>query len=95
MVDIGVQTPFFYMLKEKKMIYDLFEAATGMQIVHNYFHIKGVAIDLPHGWIDRCLDLCDNFLSKIDEYLSGNFHMNVIITHLMWPTNLLTEYKYF
>ena len=91
MVDIGAQTPSFYILRERKMMFDSFEAVMGMQMMHNYFCIGGV--DLPYGWMDKCLDLCDYFLSKVDEYVTCNFHMNVIITHLMWPTNLLEVYK--
>lgn len=68
MADIGAQTPFFYILREREMIYDLFEAATGMRMMHNYFRIGGVAVDLPYGWIDKCLDFCDYFFPKIDEY---------------------------
>jgi NAD(P)H-quinone oxidoreductase subunit H len=68
MADIGAQTPFFYILREREMIYDLFEAATGMRMMHNYFRIGGVAADLPYGWVDKCLDFCDYFLPKIDEY---------------------------
>ncbi|TYG57203.1 hypothetical protein ES288_D08G124100v1 [Gossypium darwinii] len=29
------------------------EAATGMGMMHNYFHIRGVVTDLPYGWIDK------------------------------------------
>lgn len=68
MADIGAQTPFFYILREREMIYDLFEAATGMRMMHNYFRIGGVAADLPYGWVDKCLDFCEYFLPKIDEY---------------------------
>jgi len=68
MADIGAQTPFFYILREREMIYDLFEAATGMRMMHNYFRIGGVAVDLPYGWVDKCLSFCDYFLPKIDEY---------------------------
>jgi len=68
MADIGAQTPFFYILREREMIYDLFEAATGMRMMHNYFRVGGVAVDLPYGWIDKCLSFCDFFLPKIDEY---------------------------
>jgi NAD(P)H-quinone oxidoreductase subunit H len=68
MADIGAQTPFFYIFREREMIYDLFEAATGMRMMHNYFRIGGVAVDLPYGWLDKCLDFCDYFLPKINEY---------------------------
>ncbi|KAI7987675.1 hypothetical protein LOK49_LG13G00104 [Camellia lanceoleosa] len=47
--NIGAQTPFFYIFRERELIYDLFKAATGMQMMHNYFRIGGIAADLPHG----------------------------------------------
>ena len=68
MADVGAQTPFFYILREREMIYDLFEAATGMRMMHNYFRIGGIAADIPYGWVDKCLDFCDYFLPKINEY---------------------------
>ncbi|XP_052621982.1 NAD(P)H-quinone oxidoreductase subunit H, chloroplastic-like [Lactuca sativa] len=68
MEDIGAQTPFFYIFRERELIYDLFEAATGMRMMHNFFRIGGIAADLPHGWIDKCLDFCDYFLTGIAEY---------------------------
>ena len=68
MADLGAQTPFFYIFREREMIYDLFESATGMRMMHNYFRVGGVAVDLPYGWIDKCLDFCNYFLPKIDEY---------------------------
>ena len=67
MADIGAQTPFFssifiiFIFRERELVYDLFEAATGMRMVHNYFRIGGGAADLPHGWIDKCLDFFDSF----------------------------------
>ena len=68
MADIGAQTPFFYIFRERELVYDLFEAATGMRMMHNYFRIGGVAADLPYGWIDKCLDFCSYFLTGIAEY---------------------------
>ncbi|QCE06697.1 NADH dehydrogenase I subunit 7 [Vigna unguiculata] len=68
MADIGAQTPFFYIFRERELIYDLFEAATGMRMMHNFFRIGGVATDLPYGWIDKCYDFCDYFLTSIAEY---------------------------
>ncbi|KAK7321968.1 hypothetical protein VNO80_35309 [Phaseolus coccineus] len=68
MADIGAQTPFFYIFREREFIYDLFEAATGMRMMHNFFRIGGVATDLPYGWVDKCYDFCDYFLTSIAEY---------------------------
>ncbi|MCS6783139.1 MAG: NAD(P)H-quinone oxidoreductase subunit H [Gloeomargarita sp. SKYBB_i_bin120] len=68
LADIGAQTPFFYIFREREMIYDLFEAATGMRMMHNYFRVGGVAADLPYGWVDKCEDFCRYFLPKVDEY---------------------------
>ncbi|KAL5646469.1 hypothetical protein ACJX0J_004510 [Zea mays] len=53
MADLGAQTPFFYIFRERELIYDLFE---------------GVAADLPYGWMDKCLDFCDYFLQGVVEY---------------------------
>ncbi len=67
--DLGAQTPFFYTLRDREMILDLYEAATGYRMVnHNYFRIGGVAVDVPYGWIDKCQDFCTYFAPVVDEY---------------------------
>ncbi|MEB3293663.1 MAG: NAD(P)H-quinone oxidoreductase subunit H [Synechococcales bacterium] len=67
--DIGAHSPFFYTLRDREMILDLFEAATGYRMVNNnYFRVGGVAADLPYGWVDKCLDYCDYLVPKLDEY---------------------------
>jgi NAD(P)H-quinone oxidoreductase subunit H len=69
LADLGAQTPFFYIFREREMIYDLWEAASGYRMVNNnYFRVGGVAADLPYGWVDKCEDFCDYFTGKIDEY---------------------------
>ncbi len=68
MIDLGANSPFFYIFRERELIYDLFEAATGMRMMHNYFRIGGVAADLPYGWVDKCRDFCEYFPPKVDEY---------------------------
>jgi NAD(P)H-quinone oxidoreductase subunit H len=68
-MDVGCQTPFFYTLRDREWILDLFEAATGYRMVnHNYFRVGGVAVDLPYGWVEKCLDFCDYMLPKLEEY---------------------------
>ena len=69
LADVGAQTPFFYIFREREMIYDLWESASGMRLINNnYFRIGGVAVDLPYGWVDKCEDFCDWFTPKVDEY---------------------------
>jgi NAD(P)H-quinone oxidoreductase subunit H len=69
LADVGAQTPFFYIFREREYIYDLFEAVSGMRFINNnYFRIGGVAADLTYGWVTKCLDFCDYFLPKVDEY---------------------------
>lgn len=67
--DIGAQTPFFYTLRDREMILDLYEAATGYRMInHNYFRIGGVAADLPYGWVGKCQEFADYMMPVIDEY---------------------------
>jgi NAD(P)H-quinone oxidoreductase subunit H len=69
MADVGAQTPFFYIFRERELIYDLWEAATGQRLINNnYFRIGGVSVDLPYGWLDKCEDFCNYFDPKVDEY---------------------------
>ncbi|OKH31099.1 NADPH-quinone oxidoreductase [Calothrix sp. HK-06] len=69
LADVGAQTPFFYQFRERELIYDLWEAATGYRMVNNnYWRVGGVAADLPYGWVDKCLEFCDYIVPKIDEY---------------------------
>ncbi len=69
MADVGAQTPFFYIFRERELIYDLWEAATGQRLINNnYFRVGGVCADLPYGWTDKCIDFCDYFDDRVDEY---------------------------
>ena len=69
LADVGAQTPFFYIFREREMIYDLWEAATGQRLINNnFFRIGCVACDLPYGWLEKCIDFCYWFAPKIDEY---------------------------
>ncbi|KAL5561006.1 hypothetical protein UlMin_030753 [Ulmus minor] len=71
MADIGPHTPFFYIFRERVLVYDLFKATNGMRMMHNYFLIRGVATNLPYGWIDKCLDFSSKIqwdFHKVDHY---------------------------
>jgi NADH-quinone oxidoreductase subunit D len=67
-LDMGAFTPFLYAFREREYILDLFEAVCGARLTYSYITIGGVTLDLPDGWIDRCLEFLDYFEPKIDEY---------------------------
>jgi NADH-quinone oxidoreductase subunit D/NADH-quinone oxidoreductase subunit C/D len=75
--DLGAYfTPALYGLRERELILDLFEAASGSRMMCNYLRFGGVMADLPEGWVERARDLVWNRLPKIMEdfenLLGGN-----------------------
>ena len=61
-------TPALYMIEERELILDLFEAAAGSRMMCNYFRFGGVARDVPPGWLKTCREMVFNRLpGKIDE----------------------------
>lgn len=67
--DLGNHALFFYTLRDREMILDLFEAVTGYRMVNNnYFRVGGVAADLTYGWVDKCQDFCQLMAKSIQEY---------------------------
>nr|QQP00330.1 NADH dehydrogenase subunit 7 [Selaginella pallidissima]QQP00364.1 NADH dehydrogenase subunit 7 [Selaginella pallidissima] len=66
--DIGAQTPFSRIPREREMVYDPSEAATGMRMTHNHSRAGGAAVDSPHGRVDKRLDSCDYSPPRVDEH---------------------------
>ena len=66
--DLGAYfTPALYGLREREMILDLFEAASGSRMMCNYMRFGGVFADLPEGWLARARDLVWNRLPRVME----------------------------
>jgi NADH-quinone oxidoreductase subunit D len=57
-----------YGFREREVILDIFEAATGLRMNHAYIRIGGVVMDLPHGGSDRIADFLTMMPGRIDEY---------------------------
>ena len=75
--DLGAYfTPALYGLRERELMLDLFEAASGSRMMCNYMRFGGVMADLPAGWADRARDLVWNRLPRVMEsfenLLTGN-----------------------
>jgi NADH-quinone oxidoreductase subunit B/C/D len=62
-------TPFLYAFKERELILDLFEEASGSRMMCNYLRFGGVAADVGEDWLDRARYLARERLPrKLDEF---------------------------
>jgi NADH-quinone oxidoreductase subunit D len=66
--DLGALNMLVYGFREREMVLAFFEKVTGLRMNHNYFRPGGVAADLPDGWRDDLLALCQAIPRRMDEY---------------------------
>ena len=74
-LDIGAITPLFYCMREREEILNIFEKYCGARLTTHAFRIGGLQYETYEGFERECLDFCDLFLPKADEYeqlLTGN-----------------------
>ena len=67
-LDIGAMTVFLYCFREREMVLDLFEMATGGRLITSYYRIGGVAHDLPDGFLDKVKEFCEIFPKRVQDY---------------------------
>jgi NADH-quinone oxidoreductase subunit D len=67
-MDIGAVSMMLYGWREREECLRLFEFITGLRMNHNYIRVGGVAADLPGGWQQRVLDVCDLVEAGVAEY---------------------------
>src|SRR5947199_2260436 len=67
-MDLGAISMMIYGFRDRESILAFFEKTTGLRMNHNYIRPGGVAADLPDGWRDDVLDICDAFEPRLHEY---------------------------
>jgi NADH-quinone oxidoreductase subunit D len=67
-MELGAVSMMLYGFREREMILDVFEAATGLRMNHSYVRIGGVVMDLPDDGLDRIVDWLDVMPGRIREY---------------------------
>jgi len=67
-MDLGAVSMMIYGWREREAVLAFFEKVTGLRMNHNYIRPGGVAADLPAGWRDDVVALCDEIEPRIDEY---------------------------
>lgn len=80
--DMGAfQTPALYMINERELIVDFFEATAGSRLLCNYMRFGGVAYDLPDEFrgqplmifLDELInEQLTRFIDEMDNYLTNN-----------------------
>ncbi|MDP8987233.1 MAG: NADH-quinone oxidoreductase subunit D [Actinomycetota bacterium] len=67
-LDLGAVSMILYGWRERDLVLQFFEKATGLRMNHNYIRPGGVAADLPDGWRDDVLRILDALPPRLQEY---------------------------
>jgi NADH-quinone oxidoreductase subunit D len=67
-MDIGSTSTMIYGFRERELILAFFEKTAGLRMNLNYVRPGGVAADLPDGWEDDVLVICDTIYERTFEY---------------------------
>src|SRR4026209_878829 len=67
-LELGAMTPIFYAFREREMIQDLMESATGARMHHSYCRVGGLKDDLPAGFLKESAFVLEETRKRIREY---------------------------
>jgi NADH-quinone oxidoreductase subunit D len=74
-LELGAMTPMFYAFREREMIQDLMESATGARMHHSYARVGGLKDDLPRGFLKQSAEVLKWVRKKLrdfDNLIMGN-----------------------
>src|SRR5438445_424372 len=74
-LDLGAISMFWYSLRERERIVDLFEMSSGQRMHTRYFQVGGVIEDIPPGFAAKVREFTRVMPARIDQYealLRGN-----------------------
>jgi NADH-quinone oxidoreductase subunit D len=67
-MDVGAISMMLYGWREREIVLAFFEKTTGLRMNYNYIRPGGVAADLPDGWQDDVLAICDAIPPRLEQY---------------------------
>jgi len=67
-LDMGALTLFFYTMRERERILQLFEMVSGVRMNYGYFRVGGLAYDLPEGFEEKARAFLDDFPKMVAQY---------------------------
>jgi NADH-quinone oxidoreductase subunit D len=67
-LELGAMTPMFYAFREREMIQDLMESATGARMHHSYVRVGGLKDDLPRGFLKQGVEVLEWIRAKLRDF---------------------------
>lgn len=89
-MDLGAMSLFFYTMREREVILDLIEAASGVRMNPSYFRIGGLAYDLPEGFHEKVMTFIKDFPRWMKTY-RHMFDGNPLINERLQGIAMLTQ----
>src|SRR5690606_11995797 len=68
LLDMGALTPFFYTMRERETLQDIFESVTGVRMNYGYYRAGGLYRDVPEGFEQQVRAFLDSFPRYIEQY---------------------------
>lgn len=89
-LDMGALTLFFYTMREREQIIDLFEMVCGVRMNYGYFRVGGLSRDIPDGFVDAAKQFVASFPKMIEQY-RGMFAKNDIFVNRTKSVGVLSR----
>lgn len=67
-LDMGALTLFFYTMREREHILDIFEMVCGVRMNYGYFRVGGLSKDIPEGFEAKVREFIKTFPAMRDQY---------------------------
>ena len=89
-LDMGALTLFFYTMRERERILDLFEMVCGVRMNYGYFRVGGLARDLPDGFEEATRGFTKAFPKMLKQY-AAMFAKNDIFVNRTKGVGLISK----
>ncbi len=89
-LDLGAISMFWYCLREREKVNDLFEMSSGQRMHTRYIQVGGVFEDIPRGFGAKLRKFVDEMPSRADQY-ADLFSKNQIILERLRGTGIVDQ----
>ena len=90
-VDLGAVSVFWYALREREQILDLFEMSSGQRMHTRYIQVGGVFEDIPQGFASKLRDFLRIMPPRADQY-ADLLEKNQILLQRLRGTGVIDEH---